>query len=120
MTLLLKTHNIHFALSDPKNKKLQVPSKQVIDETCKDCVGLWEAIDAVRVIGEASESLEAQYNIKTAIEDVYLYANHLVQDAKGMTLHTDIIFTMVNMKLQKTFTSQVCKLQIKLQKMSWR
>ena len=146
----VKTHNINFALSDLKNKKLQVPSEQVMDETCKDCVELWEAIDAVRVMGEASESLEVQYDIKTAIEDIKLYVNHLIRDVqqkkakafafnsldeascfwlkdycqkilpmkfregqidyfgkKGMTLHVDIIFTMLNMKLQKNiyFTS---------------
>ena len=35
------THNIkptNIALSNPKNKKLQVPSEQVMDETCKNCV----------------------------------------------------------------------------------
>ena len=138
----VKTHNINFALSDLKNKKLQVPSEQVMDETCKDCVELWEAIDAVRVMGEASESLEAQYDIKNAIEDIKFYVNHLIWNVqqnkakafafdsldeascfwlkdycqkilpmkfcegpidyfgkKGMTLHVDIIFTMVNMKL---------------------
>ena len=31
-----------------------------MDETCKNCVELWESIDAVRVIGEASESMDAQ------------------------------------------------------------
>ena len=125
----------------------KVPSEQVMDERCKDCVELWEAIDAVRVIGEASESLEAHYDLKTATEDIKLYVNHLFRDAqqkktkpfaldeascfllkdycqkilpmkfregqidyfgkKGMALHVDIIFTMVNMKLQKNiyFTS---------------
>ena len=144
LTLLLKTHNINFALSDPKNKKLQVPSEQVMDETCKDFVQLWEVIDAVRVIGEASESLEARSDIKTATEDMKLYVNQIIWDIqqkkakafafdsldeascfwlkhycqkilpmtfregpidyfgkKGMTLYVDIIFTMVNMKLQK-------------------
>ena len=111
-----------------------------MDEACKDFVELCEAIDTVRVIGEASESLEAQYDIKTAIQDIKLYVNHLIQDVqqkkakafafdsldeascfwlkdycqkilpvkfcegqtdyfgkKGMTLHVDIIFTIVNM-----------------------
>ena len=146
----VKTHNINSALSDLKNKKLQVSSEQVMDETCKYCVELWEVTDAVRVIREASESLEAHYDINTAIEDLELYVNHLIRDVqqkkakafafdsldeascfwlkdycqkilpmkfregqidyfgkKGMTLHVDIIFTMLNMKLQKNiyFTS---------------
>ena len=96
------------------------------------------------MIGEASESLEAQYDIKTAIVDIKVYVNHLISNVsqkntkafvfdsldeasclwlkdycqkilpmkfdegqinyfgkKGMTLHVDIIVTMVNMKLQK-------------------
>ena len=96
------------------------------------------------MIGEASKSLEAQYDIKTAIEDIKVYVNHLIRNVsqkntkafvfdsldeasclwlkdycqkilpmkfdegqinyfgkKGMTLHVDIIVTMVNMKLQK-------------------
>ena len=32
----VKTHNINFALSDLKNKKVQAPSEQVMDEACKD------------------------------------------------------------------------------------
>ena len=53
-----------------------------MDETCKECVELWNAIDATRVIGEASESLQAQYDIKTAIEDIKLYVKHIIRDVK--------------------------------------
>ena len=52
---------------------------------------LFEAIDTVRVIGEASESLEAQYDIKTAIQDIKLYITQLIQDVqqkKAKDLHS--------------------------------
>ena len=113
-----------------------------MDETCKN----WEAIDAVKETVKASESLEAQYDIKTAIEDIKLYVNHLIRGAqrqkakafafdsldgascfwlknycqkippmkyrvgrieyfgkKRRTPHVDIVFSMVNMKLQKDY-----------------
>ena len=63
----LKTKYPFNCTNDSPDKTYKYPQNMFMDATCKDCVDLWEEIDAVRGIGEASESLEAQYEIKTVI-----------------------------------------------------
>lgn len=87
-----------------------------MDETCKNCVELGEAIDAVRVIGEASESLDAQQKkakafafdsldeascfwLKDNCQRIMPMKFHEDQLdyfwKRGTILHVDIIFTMM-------------------------
>ena len=49
----VKSHDINFALSDPKNMKLStMTDHDSLNEVCTDCLELWKAINTVRDIGE--------------------------------------------------------------------
>ena len=78
----VKSHNINFALSYPKNLKLSTVTDQDLNEVCTDCLELWKAINTVRDIGESSQSPEVQYDVKIAIEDIKSYVSHLIRDVQ--------------------------------------
>ena len=77
----IKTHNIDFALSDPKSPNLAHEVTEVTDEVCNNCVQLWQAINDVSDLADKSTPIN-QYNAKNAIVDIKAYLSHLIPDVK--------------------------------------
>ena len=77
----IKTHNINFALSDPKFPKLAANHVATDDEVCNDCVQLWRAINEVDRLSKESTDIN-RYDVKNAIGDIKTYMSHLIRDVQ--------------------------------------
>ena len=93
----VKSHNINFALSDPKNLKLStITDQDSLNEVCTDCLELWKAINTVRGIGESSQSPEVQYDVKIAIEDIKSYVRHSIHDVQQRKAKSHVFISWTN------------------------
>ena len=82
-TTPISLHNIAFALSDPSDESLQMPSQVDPGEVCKDCNNLLMAIEEVwNTVDNHSRDQDLKYDIKIATEAIFKYINHLMHDVQ--------------------------------------
>lgn len=78
----IASHNINFALSDPKKNELQAEHENP-DEVCEDCFQLCKSMSDVRKLAEKFEADEdIMYDINVAIKSVQEYICHILRDVQ--------------------------------------
>ena len=66
------SHNIAFALLDPKNVSFQKTKPINLDGTCDDCNNILFVVEAVqKIVNENSENQDLQYDNEAAIEAIF-------------------------------------------------